>query len=113
MEGLIEPRDLHEHEGGWYSEAVMATSLRVLQNIYMLDLNRPITAQDDSAQRIYANDVHGVVVNVQQIHWVTFKYHDGEIWFLDSLQTPTRKTFEQFRNYIAQNPNAFVVRHIV
>eukprot|EP00959_Pyramimonas_sp_CCMP1952_P333111 6975252-Pyramimonas_sp.AAC.1 len=44
MEGNPEPRHLHESDGGWHSEAVLAVAQRMKQNLFRLNLDNPLQA---------------------------------------------------------------------
>ena len=61
-------------------------------------------------QRVFTDDVKGIVVNVRQRHWVTFGVHDDRIWFLDSLGAPMHVTYEEYVDFLRNNGPAFVVR---
>ncbi len=112
MEGSPELRHNHENKRGWYSEAVMAQALRVKNNLYMLDLDNPLRPNQDSMMRIFAEDVRGIVVNLDQRHWVAFRILDGNIWFLNSQGAPELKSFEQLCNYITEFRHAFLLRAV-
>ena len=64
MEGSPELRNMHENEHGWYSEAVMATALRVKGNLYKLDVDKPLQPVQDEMHEIYADDVIGIVATL-------------------------------------------------
>ena len=91
-EGLFERQRDHWAPNGWYSEAVLAYALRwkIAQETLgayaqlQFDVDDPLQPTAASACRIYHPDVLGVVVNVDQMHWVTFKLEQQQIWLLDS-----------------------------
>ena len=112
MEGSSESREDHECAAGWYSEAVMAAALRVKQNIYKMDLDKPLQPEEDNLQRIYDDDVVGIVVNKSQLHWVAFKVVEQHIWLLDSQLAPRSTTFQAFLEYVRFYRNAFLIRHL-
>ena len=88
----------------------MAQALRVKGNLFMLVLDNPLRPTDDNVMEIYSADVKGVVVNVEQTHWVAFRLMDNGIWLLDSQLSPKWTTFEGMLTYISTYHNAFVVR---
>ena len=113
-DGSPERREDHECAAGWYSEAVMTQALRCKRNIYKMDVDAPLKPEEEeNLERIYESDVIGVVVNVNQVHWVAFKVDEQrQIWSLDSTEFPTRKTFKAFMEYVKEYTNAFLIRHI-
>ena len=110
VEGNPEQRRDHEiPASGWYSEAVLATVLRVHANIYSLDLDNPIQPQQPSALRIFAPDTLGVVVNRGNVHWFAYKSINGEIWVLDSMKDPHTVTFDGYKDALRTYTGAFAV----
>ena len=106
------PEQHRDHEiptFGWYSEAVLATVLRVHANIYSLDLDNPIQPQQPSALRIFAPDTLGVVVNRANVHWFAYKNINGEIWVLDSMLDPHTVTFDGYKDALRTYTGAFAV----
>ena len=91
-EGLFERQRDHWSPHGWYYEAVLAFVLRwkiadeTLGSAakLMLDLDNPIKATSDSASRIFGPNALGVIVNLANVHWVSFKLYHGQLWLLDS-----------------------------
>ncbi|CAK0884111.1 unnamed protein product [Prorocentrum cordatum] len=84
MEGNPEPRHLHESDGGWYSEAVLAVALRMKQNLFRLNLDNPLQATPAGLLRLNAEAVSSAVINKDQSHWVALRVIDGDTWRLDS-----------------------------
>ena len=103
---------MHEVSGsGWYSEAVMAYALRAKQNIYMLDLDNPIRVHSsDDPMRIYSPDVRGVIVNMNQCHWMAFRFLNDTIWHLDSPYSPRVSTYGGYTAFLKKYRNAFGLR---
>ena len=114
LEGTEESRAIHEVPGsGWYSEAVMAYALRAKQNIYMLDLDNPIRVHNaDDPMRLYSPDVRGVIVNMNQTHWMAFRFLGDSIWHLDSRYSPRVTTYDAYTRFLKEYRNAFVLRAI-
>ena len=113
MEGNPEIRTNHEIPAHvWYSEAVLATVLRVHANIYSLDLDNPIQPQQPSALRIFAPDTLGVVVNRANVHWFAYKNINGEIWVPDSMLDPHTVTFDGYTDALRTYAGAFVVMRL-
>ena len=71
----------------------------------------PIQPTRRDAQRIYNENVLGVVVNLNQTHWVAFKYVDNTIWLLNSETAPTPYTFPQYLAYIKRYRHAFALEN--
>ena len=94
---------------GWYSEAVLATALRVHCNIYSLDLDNPIQPQQHSVRRIFAPETLGIVVNRQNVHWLAYNNISGEIWLLDSMLSPDTVTLDTYSDALRTYAGAFVV----
>ena len=89
----------------------MAYVLRAKGNMFTLDLDHQIDPTSESSmQRVFTDDVKGIVVNVRQRHWVTFRVHDDRIWFLDSQGAPMHVTYEEYVDFLRNNGPAFVVR---
>jgi hypothetical protein len=109
IEGSPEERRIHENIDGWYSEAVMAQALRIKDNLYKLDLDNPLQPREDNLLRIYADNVHGLVLNKLNRHWVAFRVVDGSFWRLDSQLQPEVVTLEHLSEQIARYRNAFLV----
>ena len=109
IEGSPEDRRIHENIDGWYSEAVMAQALRIKDNLYKLDLDNPLQPREDNLLRIYADNVHGLVLNKLNRHWVAFRLVDGSFWRLDSQLQPEVVTLEHLSEQIARYRNAFLV----
>ena len=114
FEGVLESRANHENPySGFYSEAVMTYALQQKQNIFEMNVNRPILPGDATdAQRIYGENVMGVIVNQNQFHWVALRVLDHQIWLLDSLHDPVRLTFQQYLGFLEKYRNAFLVLQI-
>ena len=118
FEQLNEPRSDHEAPSGWYSEAVMSFVFRWYGAqhalgaafAYKMDLNNPIQSHSpDSVARIYAHRTTGVIVNLNQAHWVAFRYYNNHIWLLDSLRRPVQYTLAGFTMYLRTYRHAFAV----
>ena len=75
----------------------MATALRMHGNKFCLDVDNPIRDEEESALRIHEPDTVGVIVNRSNMHWLTFKHYQGEIWNLDSTGTPKPVSFDTYR----------------
>ena len=112
-EGNPEPRDQHELPSGWYSEAVMATALRVKDNLYQFNVDAPLLGNDDDMMRIFTDYVRGVVVNLQQQHWVAVRVVAGDIWLLDSLTAPRLLTFDDLVRFVRTYRHAFLVETLL
>ena len=111
FEGVEENIAIHHQPGGWYSEAVMAYALRAKQNIYILDVDDPIRVNDpNDPLRIYAAEVRGIIVNIEESHWIAFRYLENQIWHLDSCHSPKTITYEDFVILIQEYEYAFVLR---
>ena len=79
LEGNIENPDLHISATGWYSEAVLATALRVKHNLFKLNLDNPIQNALGSLRRIFQPGVLGILVNQKNAHWIAYRAVDGQI----------------------------------
>jgi hypothetical protein len=112
MEGCPENPSIHIHETGWYSEAVMAQALRVKHNLFRLDLDKPIQDDEDSLHRIFADSVLGVIVNIDNVHWVAIRVVADQLWLLDSEGRPQQMSFAEYRRFLQQYRNKFVVEQI-
>ena len=106
------PQQHTDHEipdFGWYSEAVMATALRAHENKFSLDVDNPIHDDEESALRIHEPDTLGVVVNRFNVHWLTYKLYQGEIWLLDSMLVPQTVSFDSYRAALSTCAGAFAL----
>ena len=119
LEGCSEREREHIREGGWYSEAVMAfvVTHKVAEmeagaeNGMILDVDNPIHWNELSAARIRDAHTLGVVVNINQMHWVSFRYDSLAIWLLDSQHAgPEEYSFADFQTFLKEHPNAFCLR---
>jgi hypothetical protein len=116
-EGLPERRGDHVGPRGWYSEAVLAFTPRwkVAQHTMgrytqmALDLDNPIQPNEVSAHRIRDENAHGVIVNKDQTHWVTFKATGEQLWLLDSELEPAPYTFEEYLRFLKRYRHAFLL----
>ena len=116
FEHLAEIRSAHERPTGWYSEAAMAyvfrwyTAEQALGQAfaYKLDLDNPILAHRNP-NRIYERRTAGIVVNQNQEHGVTLKFHNNHIWLLDSMHRPTRLTFEAYLAFLVSYRRAYAL----
>ena len=112
FEGLPETAADHESPSGDYSIELLAFLFQWRHNIYFLDVNRPILPGTESLNRIYDQDVCGILVNKNQHHWVTFKLVDETIWFLDSQGEPEPYSFAQYSGYLAFYGPSYAIRSI-
>ena len=76
---------------------MLATALRAHDNIFSLDVDNPIHHDEESALRIHEPDTLGVVVNRFNVHWLTYKLYQGEIWLLDRMMVPKTVSFDSYR----------------
>ncbi|CAK0895135.1 unnamed protein product [Prorocentrum cordatum] len=121
MEGNPEPRHLHESDGGWHSEAVLAVAQRMKQNLFRLNLDNPLqatpagdlphpgrarSASDGLAGllRLNAEAVSGAVINKDQSHWVALRVIDGDIWRLDSDAGASVLSVSDALEFLARTP---------
>ena len=111
MEQSGEVANSHMSDDGWYSEAILTMALRKKDNLYMMDVDRPLTP-DKLEERISKSGFVGIVVNIDNIHWVAIRVVENEFWLLDSLKTPQNITPEMVKEYITENKNAFIVRRV-
>ena len=81
--------------------------------MFKLNLDEPIQDNADSLQRIYSDTVLGIVVNVDNAHWVAFRRIDDQIWFLDSEKEPVKQTFAQYKAFVRKHRNKFAIEHIL
>ena len=112
MEGSLENPAWHASATGWYSEAVMATALRVKQNIFKLDLDNPVQNSAVSRGRLYDASVVGMVVNEHNTHWTAVRYVEGRIWKLDSVHGIEQLTPQGYEAYLAIHRNKFAVVNV-
>ena len=112
IEGNVENPGLHISETGWYSEAVMAAALRVKHNLFQLNLDNPIQNNRNSLHRIFSDDVLGIIVNINNRHWIAFRCVDGQIWKLDSEGKPKPTTFAEYAEFLKKHRNKFAVQQI-
>ena len=101
-EGIAgDPQHRHDHEAadGWYSEAVLAMTLRRSLNYRLLleplHVNPNVLEEDRIA---------GAVINKDNEHWVALRRVDGRIWLLDSTQQPRALHHKEYM--------AFIKRHL-
>ena len=109
FEGNPERRASHIAPRGWYSEAVLATVLRIKQNLFKLDLDNPVRPTDESARRLFNPHVAGIVINHPLAHWVAIREESDAIWLLDNLYTPRQLTFNEYQAYLTRYPSSFAV----
>ena len=112
FEHLPETAEDHESPSGDYSVELLAFLFQWHHNIYSLDLDNPILPGTESLNRIFEQDVCGIIVNKNQHHWVTFKLLHETIWLLDSQGEPEPYTFTQYSAYLAFYNRAYAVRYI-
>ena len=112
MESLRpEPKEEHIRAGGWNSHSVLATVLlKDPMKRGKLLLNR-LGAGDYHA--VLADElVHGAIVNQNQAHWIALVKHKGQLWHVDSKQSPRPMDEEAFRHCLRDFPDTFAVtRH--
>ena len=100
--GIIhDPQETADHmlDNGWYSAAVMGRALR-RTNAYTLLLGLQMQNDPDS---IFDPQAAGAVVNQDDVHWVSLKVHDGQVWLLDSeKERPMPLTYREYKDYIAR-----------
>ena len=87
----------------------MAQALRVKNNIYRLNVDDPVQPSEEHVQRIFANNVLGMVVNLEQVHWVAVRVVHNRIWLLDSCQVPVLHTLHAMAEYVREHRHAFLV----
>lgn len=116
--GSSERREDHALEQGWYSEAVMAFSLRwkVAHNElgtaagWKLDLDDPVQPNAQSLIRLHAECALGLVVNQNNAHWTAIRWEQDVYWLLDSCKaSPIRMTPSQTLAYLQRYRHAFLV----
>ena len=90
----------------------MAQALRVKDNIYRLNLDDPVQPAEEQVLRIFGDNVFGMIVNVEQRHWVAVRIAGGHLWLLDSEQTPVLLNVLQLLDYVATYRHAFLVELI-
>ena len=112
FEGNHELRESHELPSGWYSEAVLATALRTKDNLFVLDLDSPLKPNVNDLARVFLDTTVGVILNQNQAHWVAYRAIGGDLWFLDSTQSPLIIPLQQLRRDIAKYRHAFLVRSL-
>ena len=100
-DGLVEERADHIRRTGWYSEAVLSYALRLKGHLFSLNLDNQLLDDTDRPLRIFDDTVRGVVVNMDNEHWVAFRHVEGKIWQLDSTQAPWIVTYDEFLAFIA------------
>ena len=71
------------------------------------DATNPV--QIETARRIYDPQVCGIVVNKENVHWVTFRFLDNHIWLLNSELEPQIYTFPQYLQFLKRYRNAFAI----
>ena len=101
---------MHANDNGWYSEAVMTFAFRQKNNLFVLDVDNPVQPEGNDPMRIYDDDVSGIVINMNQNHWMSFRVENGQIWHLDSMHHPRRVAYEDYVKTLRQYRHAFVVR---
>ena len=62
--------------------------------------------------RIFGDNVLGMIVNVEQRHWVAVRIADGRLWLLDSEQAPVQLSVLQLLDYVATYRHTFLVELI-
>ena len=112
IEGNVENPGLHISETGWYSEAVMAAALHVKHNLFQMNLDNPIQNNRNSLHRIFSDDVLGIIVNINNRHWIAFRCVDGQIWKLDSEGKLKPTTFAEYAEFLKKHRNKFAVQQI-
>ena len=96
-----EQRADHIRTNGWYSEAVLAYAFRLRGHLFSLNLDNQLLADTDRPLRIYAADVRGVVVNMNNAHWMSYRFVDDRIWALDSRYAPRPVSYDEYLANVA------------
>ena len=79
----------------------------------MFDATNPVAATDEGIARLQHPDALGLVVNVNNRHWVAFRKHNedpDQFWYLDSTARGPEASLKTFvRDLSAENPGAFLI----
>jgi hypothetical protein len=106
-----ETRGDHVKRGGWYSHSILAEALQAtLPPVWRLALNR---ACPEDWQVVASNEnVCGVLINLDNTHWVAIAKHMGFCFYCDSMYRPVIVDGADWLKIIGRHPDAFVVvRH--
>ena len=90
----------------------MAQALRVKNNIFRLNVDDPVQPSEEHVQRIFADNVLGMVVNLEQVHWVAARIVHNRIWLLDSCKVPVLRTLTAMVEYVREHRHAFLLELI-
>ena len=106
---LSDPQDRADHElaNGWYSEAVLAMTLRRTMQYQLLLL--PLR---DNPNILEDPTVAGAIVNLHNAHWVALKRVDGNIWLLDSCRRPVQLPYEEYLAFVRSNKYSYPVQRL-
>ena len=77
----------------------MAYALRSKQNIFTLNLSRPLLPSTDLPLLVYAPNVRGVVVNMANNHWA-FRARENNLWLLDSRFPPRVVPYTEYADFL-------------
>ena len=109
------------NEYGWYSANVMSFVFRwkIAENEFglsthlMFDATNPVAATDAGIARLRHPDALGLVVNIDNRHWVAFRKHNDDprqFWYLDSQAAgAVLKSTDFVKDFIARNRGAFLI----
>ena len=98
----------HMKESGWYSEQVLAETLR-----QSLQFDLCLQPLHSNPYALYLDDVVGAVVNQNNNHWVAVKKIGDNIWLLNSTNPePEALTWREYMSLITTYPNTFPIRRL-
>ena len=107
QEGVFEVRAQHTALGGWYSievlaQAVTQTSMAKRDRVdYVLSLE-PLCVNPSAIRSSV-----GVIVNIDNKHWVALRWLQGAVWLLDSQDEPRKLTWNGYVHFVRLSRNAF------
>jgi hypothetical protein len=102
-----EPASQHMAPRGWYSHSVLAS---------LLDLTVPpigtllLEPADQTAYDSLLGDAfHGMLLNLQNRHWVCIVKEQGHLFYVDSCNEPVTIDRHDFNQIIAKYPMSFLI----
>ena len=94
-----DPPQLHARANGWYSHSALGKALE--QTNYVRMLSRWVR---DVPTIIDHPQCWGIVVNVNNAHWVAMVKHNGRKWWVDSMSQPQEISHAAYLEKLA-SPN--------
>ena len=74
-----------------------------------MDTDNPVQPTPESVARLRTATALGLVVNIENAHWVAFHVEGHDVWLLDSQLEPVQNNFDEVVEFLRRHPQAFLI----